>query len=306
MHASLSRSCDENPRFDGTSPREGQEYLNCQWKKARAKLNRDAVPYFGFRIAEPQHDGTPHWHLLLFVAPENRTNLREIIRHYALEVDPDEPGAVKHRFKAVEIDWSKGSATGYVAKYVSKNIDGYGVKNDTYGKDAKSSAIRVEAWASTWRIRQFAQIGGPPVGVWRELRRLHGQTTVSSTVVAAAVAADKADWAGYVQAQGGAVCKCRDRPITLAKVWSDEPGRYGDPKGYSTIGIEENGVTILTRIHIWKILPKGSGGTLDHGADGRATHLRSGPRMAQPGGGQAADARTAGVPVSSVPLEFCQ
>jgi len=36
-------------------------------------------------------------------------------------------------------------------------------------------------------------------------------------------------------------------------VWTDEAGRYGDPKGFIVSGIESGNVTVLTRIHIWKI-----------------------------------------------------
>jgi hypothetical protein len=65
MHAALSNTCETNPKYYGTTPREAQDYLNSQWAKIRAKLHREDLKPYGFRVVEPQHDGTP---ALAFIA----------------------------------------------------------------------------------------------------------------------------------------------------------------------------------------------------------------------------------------------
>jgi hypothetical protein len=245
----------ENKNYDeAENPKTGQAYLAKVWTRIRAKLARLEIGIYGFRIAEPQHDGTPHWHLLLFCLPEHIAQLQEVTRAHALKDSPDEPGAAEHRCDFKMIDRSKGSAAGYIIKYVAKNIDGNGVGLDLNGKPATETALRVDAWASTWGIRQFQQVGGAPVGVWRELRRIAAiPAAAPEHLKDAHLAANKATqiegkegdsvaWDRYCRAQGGAFCGRKAR-IQLAMREPDSLGTYGDgaslrPYGVTTFAIE--------------------------------------------------------------------
>ncbi|TVP08612.1 replication endonuclease [Shewanella sp. MSW] len=213
-HRSLSKSGSKNPNWNGATPLDGQQYLRRTFERIRAALGNQGIGIFGFRVAEPHHDGTPHWHLLLFVEPEQSQALLKVFRRYAFEEDGNEPGAAKHRLKVEEIDPSKGSATGYIAKYISKNIDGEGIDQDLYGKDAKDSAIRVRAWASLWGIRQFQQLGGASVTVWRELRRMEAiKAAELNWIESIRQCADQGNWQGYTEQMGGVFCKRQEQVI---------------------------------------------------------------------------------------------
>lgn len=150
------------------------------------------------------YDGTPHWHLLLFMPPEQLPAATAIFDQYALEEDGDERGAAENRFRTEIIDPEKGRATGYVAKYVSKCIDGYQVDEGSYGNDAVESAARIRAWASIWGIRQFQFIGSPSVTVYRELRRLKAVPDVRpEKLEELEQAADQGNWKIFVGLMGG-------------------------------------------------------------------------------------------------------
>lgn len=166
--------------WSGASPRDAQIYLNGVWSRIRAKLGREGFRWFGIRVAEPHHDGTPHWHLLLWCKPEERDAIVKIFVDYATEEDKHElmkKGMFDHsaRCDVKDINKEHGSATGYIAKYISKNIDGYAMDDavsDETDKPIKDMAKNVSAWKSRWNIRQFQFIGGAPVTTYRELRRL--------------------------------------------------------------------------------------------------------------------------------------
>lgn len=262
-HATHVHSGKRNDKYCNASPRKTQKYLCNVWSRVRAKWGREGIRTFGFRVAEPHHDGTPHWHLLLFLRPEEVELVTEIFHEYALQVDGSEPGAAQYRFTAKPIDEEFGSATGYIAKYISKNIDGYGMDGEfdhESGKPVKEMAKRVRAWASRWSIRQFQQIGGAPVSTWRELRRLGSRELVlHPELEAARAAADASDWSGYVNAQGGPFVTRDCLRVRLNYEYTENGNDYGDTVAkisgvYCPFTISES--VIYTRTNDYKIVPK--------------------------------------------------
>lgn len=252
MHSAYAKTGTPNPKYDGTKPEEAQEHLRQVWARIRSAAWRAGLEFYGFRVAEPQHDGTPHWHFLLFMPACHTEAVRELMKRYALQTDGDEPGAEEHRFTAVAIDWSRGSAAGYIAKYISKNIDGFGLDAGLYGEDPVEGAQRVKAWASAWSIRQFQQIGGPPVSVWREFRRLKG-TGPKGSVADLSAAADQGDWQAFVKMMGGPLAGRWDHTVKVARIWSDQPGVYGEPLGWQVRGLAFGSVFVPTRFQQWRV-----------------------------------------------------
>ena len=308
--------------WDGSTPKDAQNYLTTTWARARSKLNRRDLKYFGVRVVEPHADGCPHWHMMLFMPKNKLQEINAILRWYFIQEDktelydrygpeltrakvfnkfvdinthgthiktveacvkyrahtekthlfklykkkrseygfakkkanevamqrnkedaekakaenrePKKFKAKKHkaptkfyrtfspRFDAVKLDKSKGSAASYIAKYISKNIDGYMLSDhvdaDT-GENLQEQANPVLAWASTWNIRQFQFQGSPSVTVYRELRRM--RTAVKDEVIEPIRhAADTANWKDYVKLQGG---MCIGRAANFKSMYEDTP-----------------------------------------------------------------------------------
>lgn len=270
----------ENDKYDGSNPRQTCAYLAKLWSRARAALKRWNTPVYGFRVCEAHHDGTPHWHLLLFMRPADKWRVISTLQRYALSHDREElirdpKGLPSHtdftpRFDWEEIDPTKGDAAGYIAKYIAKNIDGAYLDDDEEADaPANEAALHAVAWASWWGTRTFQQIGGAPVGVWRELRRIsnakkHGDLVGPPKPVlqdprfeAARFAADNGIFRCYLHAMGGALATRAEHPIKLAHLIEEQANAYGeDIKRLMDLHTARLGVR--TRLTGWEVVPAGT------------------------------------------------
>ncbi len=246
---SMLRHGAPNPKHDGSLPADAHAWLCGTWAKARARLARIGVKFYGFRVAEPHHDGCPHWHALLWCEPGQLWRLVLNIRRWWLKDCGDEAGARQHRVKAVLM--RKGGAAGYIAKYIAKNIDDTGIdghRDEAFDGPGQmdldgGNATRVESWAAAAGIRQFQALGQPPVTVWRELRRVveadqAGATARLGTAFEAVnrKGTRKASWALYVLAQGG-LMRGREYLLRIATETLVRAGRYGDVEAARPVGV---------------------------------------------------------------------
>ncbi|MGL6512933.1 replication endonuclease [Aeromonas hydrophila] len=289
----------QNDKFNGSTPTDTNRLLCKQWARFRAALAREGIMAFGFRVVEPHHDGTPHWHCLLFINPEHQRDFLTLLAYHftateraelkmpngdqldalaelkirnkmprikwLLNVgDPTVVKAINPRVNWKLIDESEGSATGYIAKYIAKNIDGHKVGMD-YEAEAPvdHTTIAVAAWASCWRIRQFQQIGGPAVSVWRELRRLGDEVIEWDCILEAArAAADNNRWGDFIDAMGGIDLPRKEHLIRLSKRLDKAANKYGEDVLKLMGVITDIGqTTAITRTEGWQIVRKGVTGS---------------------------------------------
>lgn len=206
----------ESDKWGGFSPKDGHKELMHKWQKARAIIAKAAIDYFGFRVAEPHKDGTSHGHYFLFVSHERKDELANIIRAVAISEDEYELGDdISPRFKLIEADPEQGGATAYIAKYVSKNINGAHMPESK----AEESAFFVRAWASTHKIRQFQQFGGEPVSLWRQLRRAdESQTKHDAKLEELRQAADSSKWSLFCKLAGDAKIEYEEKQNQYGEV----------------------------------------------------------------------------------------
>ncbi|XTZ36736.1 replication endonuclease [Salmonella enterica] len=247
-----------NPKWNGATIRDSSDYLvNTFFAAVRKKLNRDGLRWYGIRTVEPHHDGTVHWHMMVFAHPEEIDSIVTTARDIAIQEDRHELGNdITPRFKAEYVDGSKGTPTSYIATYIGKNLDSRAVDgidpktgkprvDHETGKSMAGSVERAIGWARLHRVRQFQFFGIPSRQVWRELRRLASQMArnpegpqrlKNDAMDAVLAAADAGCFATYIEKQGGVLIPRKDYLIRTAYALADEPNDY-DELGVRIYGI---------------------------------------------------------------------
>lgn len=273
FHATLNNG-RPNPKWTSETVRQSSDYLVDTFAAFRKAMHKAGLRWYGVRVAEPHHDGTVHWHLLCFMRKKDRRTLTALLRKFVIREDRAELGNnTGPRFKSELINPRKGTPTSYIAKYISKNIDGRGLAKEISketGKSLRDSAEHVSAWASLHRVQQFRFFGIPGRQAYRELRLLAGQAARAQGDKKAGVpvlenprldavlaAADVGCFATYIMKQGGVLVPRKNHLIRTAYELNDEPGTYGD-HGIRIYGIWSPIVEgrICTHAMKWKMVRK--------------------------------------------------
>ena len=256
----------ENKNFDGGTPKDAHAWLSKGWGLFRAWADYRGLTYYGMRVVEPHQDGTPHWHGVFFMPLEQVKDFIAGLQEYQFREKKDlyfENGAprtkaMKARFDAKIIDKSEGGAVAYLAKYISKNVDGHALEglSDLDNKRAKlqETVKNVTAWSRTFCFRQFQFQKTPPVTVWRELRRIQEEQEFCQFEKARR-AADAGFFSAYMDYMGGHRLKASMRPIRLFK--KERENKYGEVVT-AIDGVEGSGLTVFTRETEWKLVKKAS------------------------------------------------
>ncbi|HCM1976369.1 TPA: replication endonuclease [Salmonella enterica subsp. houtenae serovar 47:z36:-] len=244
FHATLNNG-RPNPKWTSATVRQSSDYLVDTFAAFRKAMHKAGLRWYGVRVAEPHHDGTVHWHLLCFMRKKDRRSITALLRKFAIREDREELGAnTGPRFKSELINPRKGTPTSYIAKYISKNIDGRGLAKEISketGRSLRDSAEHVSAWASLHRVQQFRFFGIPGRQAYRELRllagqaaRVQGERKAGAPVLdnprldAVLAAADAGCFATYIMKQGGVLVPRKHHLVRTAYELNDEPSAYGD------------------------------------------------------------------------------
>lgn len=158
--------------WNGSSVRDGNEFLKKQMNLLRKKIKEDEMEFnlengFGMRVAEPQQDGTVHYHIVLFTAECNISYYDEVFRNYFEREVEVKVGFKKEKIKTGCLIIEEGldengeeaenisSAASYLMKYCLKNNK----LEDLDKKEEFNEIDAVNAWKSANRIRSFSTLG---------------------------------------------------------------------------------------------------------------------------------------------------
>ncbi|EEC1326720.1 replication endonuclease, partial [Salmonella enterica subsp. enterica serovar Muenchen] len=198
---------------------------------------------------------------------EQESTLRDVFEMYANaeNCSANRPGkppeqSPQSQIMIKPVDRRTGSPTAYITKHICRNLEGCapGGRDKETGSPWTELARHSAAWASLWGIKQFQFTGGPPVSVWRELRKLSDQKQADSVNPVFGElhrAAGAGDWAEYTRLQGGLPTARKNLTMRTWYQAASEPDECGQYtaiiKGVYLPGT--NKAPVVTRTRKWKV-----------------------------------------------------
>jgi len=238
-----------NPRngnctYNGASFEQMHEKLTNTWKLIRTQAHNRGIKIMGLRVTEAHKDGCPHWHLMVYIAPEHREAWENLVCEYAPGQQSDfswawTPGEAAARGKR-----AAGSAS-YLLKYIVKAVARESTELQQFNNAdelATHMAPRVVAKrrAHGWRAYQFFGVKSS-ITSWRTMR---AATTAPATSIgrklhAAAAAGRAGEWLELLNSEGAP----RFMPL---REQTDRVGRYGElvERTEGAILVDADGVVI--------------------------------------------------------------
>ena len=175
-----------NPRYDGSTPRDGKIFFDKRWALFDNQCRRLGVKRDYIIAAEPHKDETPHWHGVFWT--NNAQELKRLLLQYFYYTAEPGDGAADVRVR-VHILKDAGEALAYASKtlaYVAKHQSG---END--GRFAEEAA-RSQAWARAWGMRRLRK-SGVGTTLYEYLRRLDADDMADDDARAIVNAARRGD-----------------------------------------------------------------------------------------------------------------
>ena len=150
-------------RYDGSSLRDGNNYLHALYRKLFKHLGKSYKAnddYFGVRIVEAHLDGCPHWHILLYSSMEFFMELQSKLE--VLYSQDDRPGKYFQNFSDQIIKTKHNCQEGarplsYIFKHLAFGLNRRGREDELCMSKRNSYALRAAG------VRQYQLIGAQGV-----------------------------------------------------------------------------------------------------------------------------------------------
>ena len=227
----LSGEYHPNPRngnctYNGATFEQMHAKLLETWKLIRTQAHNRGIKIMGLRVTEAHKDGCPHWHLMVYLAPEQREAWSELVEEYAPGQQSDIQWAWSHAEAAERGKRVAGSAS-YLLKYIVKAVarednELKQFKNADELKEHMAPRVIDKRRAHGWRAFQFFGIKSSMTS-WRVMRSATTapETAIGRQLYKAATNGKAGEWLELLNSENA------PRFIPL-RIQTDEIGRYGD------------------------------------------------------------------------------